>query len=426
MGIVFWIYTISIICILAGVIYSKPYLGIVFVTISIPFEGCMIADRISIYPIEVVLAIVVFVLISKSILDKYNSFGNTRLLYCCIPFVLYIMLSSIKSVDLPSTAKEIVRWIELLLVYYLTINLINDKKKMSVILYSMFFTVVIVSVLEIIHYLSMGYRATLIFGNPNPLAGYINLIIPVIFGMFMSSTFFRERVILVVVAVTSIMAWLMTFSKTAWLSLLLTVILVFFLTKSKKRVVILLSVLSAVFTVFTIILLFLNIKGNFMFNSSLALLSLEERAKCYLIGFNMIKDNLISGIGVGNWHSLIVEYVKENAASIHIDIRRLLVVTNIHNLYLQIFVEMGIVGLSSFVFWLVCIIKYLMCSLKVLESSKHYTLFVGLVGGIIVYLFNNISEVLTVHGIHLQWGIILGLAVVLTQFRDSETCPKTV
>jgi len=84
------------------------------------------------------------------------------------------------------------------------------------------------------------------------------------------------------------------------------------------------------------------------------------------------------------------------------------------------------VGLSSFVFWLVCIIKYLMRSLKVLESSRHYSLFVGLVGGIIVYLFNNISEVLTVHGIHLQWGIILGLAVVLIQFRDSETCPKTV
>ena len=44
----------------------------------------------------------------------------------------------------------------------------------------------------------------------------------------------------------------------------------------------------------------------------------------------------------------------------------------------------------------------------------------------LVYLFNNITEVLTVHGIHLQWGIILGLAVVLIQFRESETCPKTV
>jgi len=41
-------------------------------------------------------------------------------------------------------------------------------------------------------------------------------------------------------------------------------------------------------------------------------------------------------------------------------------------------------------------------------------------------LFNNLADVLTVHGIHLQWGIILGLAVVLIQFRESETCLKTV
>jgi O-antigen ligase len=425
---ILWFCAICIVCIIAGVIYCKPYLGIVFVIISIPFEGCMITDSISIYPIEVVLAIVVFVLIPRSILDKYNYFGNTRLLYCCIPFVLYIVLSSIKSIELSLTVKEIVRWIELFLVYYLTINLTNDKKKMRVILYSMFLTVAIVSVLEIIHYLSVGYSAILIFDNPNPLAGYINLIVPVILGMLTSSTFFRERITLVVVAVVSIMAWLMTFSKAAWLALLLTVILACFLTKAKKRAVIFLAVLFTVFTVFTIILLFLNIKGNYMFRSNLGLafLSLKERAKCYSIGFDIIKDNLILGIGVGNWHSLIVEYVKENAASIHIDIRRLLVVTHIHSLYLHMFVEMGIVGFSAFVFWLVCIIKYLMRSLKVLESSRHYGLFVGLMGGIIVYLFNNLAEVLVVHGIHLQWGIILGLAVVLTQFRESETCPKTV
>ena len=109
MEMILWFCAICIVCIIAGVIYCKPYLGIVFVIISIPFEGCMITDSISIYPIEVVLAIVVFVLIPRSILDKYNYFGNTRLLYCCIPFVLYIVLSSIKSIELSLTVKEIVR-----------------------------------------------------------------------------------------------------------------------------------------------------------------------------------------------------------------------------------------------------------------------------------------------------------------------------
>ena len=61
-----------------------------------------------------------------------------------------------------------------------------------------------------------------------------------------------------------------------------------------------------------------------------------------------------------------------------------------------------------------------MRNLKMLEKSRNYGLFVGLRGGVIVYLFSNLGNVLTVHGIHLQWGIILGLAVVLTQFRESS------
>ncbi len=104
----------------------------------------------------------------------------------------------------------------------------------------------------------------------------------------------------------------------------------------------------------------------------------------------------------------------------------LVIQTNLHSLYLQVFVETGIMGLSAFVFWLVCIVKSLVGSLKALEKTRNYSLFVGLVGGVMVYLFNNLTDVLVVHGIHLQWGIILGLAVVLTQFRESETCPKVV
>ena len=47
MGIVFWISTISVVCIIASVIFYKPYLGIVFVIVSIPFEGLINPNDIS-------------------------------------------------------------------------------------------------------------------------------------------------------------------------------------------------------------------------------------------------------------------------------------------------------------------------------------------------------------------------------------------
>jgi O-antigen ligase len=156
-----------------------------------------------------------------------------------------------------------------------------------------------------------------------------------------------------------------------------------------------------------------------------AKVSLETRAMGYPIGFNMVKDDLILGIGIGNYPLLIKKHTKVYELTHYWQVYEL-ARHHLHNLYLQLFVETGFIGLSAFVFWLVCIVKYLVNSLKSLENSKHYWLFVGLMGGVIVYLFSNLADVLTVHGIHLQWGIILGLAVVLTQFRKPETCPKTV
>ena len=139
----------------------------------------------------------------------------------------------------------------------------------------------------------------------------------------------------------------------------------------------------------------------------------------------MVKDDLILGIGIGNYPLLIKKYTKVYELTHYLQVYEL-IHHHLHSLYLQLFVETGFMGLSAFVFWIVCIVKYLVNSLKSLENSRHYLLFVGLMGGVIVYLFNNLADVLTVHGIHLQWGIILGLAVVLIQFRESEACSKTV
>ncbi|MBO1224095.1 MAG: O-antigen ligase family protein [Candidatus Scalindua sediminis] len=418
MGIIFWICTISVVCIITGVTFYKPYLGIAFVIVSIPFEGSKMFDGISIYPLETILVLLVGVCIYKLISGREIFFRNRKLVFYYLPFMLCILLSSLKFMELSLTIKEIVRWLELIVVYFLTINLINDYKKVRVILYSMILTTAMVSMHGVVSYLA-GVESVYdgrpgaysFFGHPNGLAGYVNLIIPVLFGMLMTSVFLWERIALGAFTVLSIMSWFLAFSRSAWISLILAMIIIFFLTKVKKRVAILLAML---FVIFAITFLSSNITDDFQ--DRLGLQEVEGRAMFYPIGFNMVKDDLIFGIGVGNYPLLIKKFTN----------MRFLVQNDLHCLYLQMFVEAGLMGLCAFVFWLACISKYLMSALKSLEKSRDYGLFVGLVGGVIVYLFNNLANVLTVHGIHLQWGIILGLAVVLIQFRESETCLKAV
>ncbi len=67
MEILFWVLIISVVCIITGVTFYKPYLGIAFVVASIPFEGSKIFDGISIYPLEVILH-------KKKLLEKHIKF----------------------------------------------------------------------------------------------------------------------------------------------------------------------------------------------------------------------------------------------------------------------------------------------------------------------------------------------------------------
>ncbi len=681
MGIMFWGITIIILCIITGVIFYKPYLGIAAVVIFIPFEGLVNLNCISNYPIEAILAVLTLVCVLKRIMGTEQYFGNRKLVFYYFPFMLCILLSSFKFMELSLTLKEIVRWLELIAIYYLTINLINDHKKMTVILYSMVLTAVVVSIWGIINYLGGAvtidgrHGASSFFGHPNALSGYVNLIIPVLFGMLMVCALLRKKIVLGCSIALMIATWFLTFSKSGWLSLIMTLLLVSFLAKERKRIAFLLIILTVSFA---IVFLSSNIRDDFVNRLKATYKTIEYRTTSYPIGFNMIRDNLFFGIGAGNYPLLIEKYADITAesrytrslkaregllGSDHIDVaytlnnlaglysvqgrysdaesqyRRSLKIrekelgpdhldvaatlynlaelyrvqgryseaethykrslkiresalgqnsydvattlhnlalifysqgkyveaeilykrslkmdeislgtfhprvatslnnlagfyysqgkyakaeplymraleidenvldhyypnstgepnniagdlnnlallyysqgkftkaeafykraieidnnvidqyhanvagglnklvvlfrakgvrtkeagtfikTNLHNLYLQIFVEAGILGLCTFVFWSACMLKYLTSTLKSLGNSRDYGIFVGLVGGVIVYLFGNFTDVLVVHGIHLQWGIILGLAVALTQFRETKTCLKAI
>ncbi|MFQ5788549.1 MAG: O-antigen ligase family protein, partial [Thermodesulfobacteriota bacterium] len=391
-------------------IFYKPYLGIVFVIISIPFEGSINPSEISIYPLEVILVILISVCIYKLIMGTANYFRNTKLVFYYLPFMLCILLSSLKFMELSLTIKEIVRWLELIAVYFLTINLITDYKRMMVILYSMVLTAVVIAIWGVIGYsggaitIDGRHGAYSFFGHPNALAGYVNLIIPVLFSMLMMCTLLWKRITLGCSIMLMIATWFLTFSKSGWLSLIITLLLVSLLAKAKKRMVFILAILTI-----SSVIAFLssNVRNDLVDRLQSTYKTIEYRRMSYPVGFNMVRDDLFYGIGVGNYPLLIKEFADASKTPY-------LIKTNLHNLYLQIFVEAGILGICAFVFWLTGIIKYLMSALKSLEKYRDNGLFVGLVGGVIVYLFGNLADVLAVHGIHLQWGIILGLAVVLT------------
>ncbi len=419
MEIIFWVCTIIIVCFATGVMFYKPYLGIAFVIIFIPFEGNININCVSKYPLEVILTILVCICVYKLLVNRENHFRNNKLIIFYLPFMLCVLISLLESMEMSLAIKELVRWFELIVIYFLTINLIDDQKKLKVIIYTVVLTMVVVSVFGIVFYFTGiltidRVGATSFFGHPNSFAGYINLILPVLFCLLLTRTLLWERILLGIFTIITVLAWFLTFSKSGWLSLLITIIIVFFLAKLRKRAIALLAMLLVVFA---INFMSSNIKNDFnkVFYSA-GYCNLRARVVHYPIGFSMVKNDLITGIGIGNYPLLINKYSQRN------DFQN----NNLHNVYLQIFVEIGLMGLCSFILWLTGTMKYLVISLKSLKKSRNYDLYVGLMGGAIAFLFGNFANVLTVHGIHLQWGIILGLAVQLIQLEESKTCQKVV
>ncbi len=146
METIFWTCTILIVCFATGVMFYKPYLGIVFVIIFIPFEGNINLNCVSKYPLEIILAILVCICVYKLLVNKENYFRNTKLIIFYLPFMLCVLVSLLKSMEMSLAIKELVRWFELIVIYFLTINLIDDQKKLKVVIYTVVSTMVVVSV----------------------------------------------------------------------------------------------------------------------------------------------------------------------------------------------------------------------------------------------------------------------------------------
>ena len=68
MGILFWRFTLIIVCVITGVIFCKPHLGIAMVVITIPFEGLVNLNGIPNYPVEVILGVLILICIFERIM----------------------------------------------------------------------------------------------------------------------------------------------------------------------------------------------------------------------------------------------------------------------------------------------------------------------------------------------------------------------
>lgn len=228
------------------------------------------------------------------------------------------------------------------------------------------------------------------FFNPNIFGFYINIILLIVCGTIKSHG--NDKLEMTVFAL-GIICLFLTFSRTAWLSLIITLIIsgILFNKKYFKFALIIALVIIS----FDKILSIGRSDPSKVLEDSSFLYRFEIWEAC----FKIIKDNIITGIGFGTLFKYVTTYsdvVKSN-------------IEHCHNIYIQVLTETGIIGLSGFLIVLYNLITNLWFKIRRENNQKYITSFsiimMVMIHGIVdsVFLTPQIMMILCIY-----IGVMLG------------------
>ncbi len=180
-------------------------------------------------------------------------------------------------------------------------------------------------------------RVVSTFENPNVLAEYLIMVLPLILALFINNKNSRTRLALVIAGLTTGGCLIYTWSRGAWLGFLIGII-VFMLMYSRHTMTVMLF--GAFGIPFLPFVLPESITQRFLSIGNLGDSSTSYRVNIWRGVSNMIGDYWASGVGIGT-DSFRCVYPLYSLSGIES-------APHSHNLYLQILVEIGIVGLIVF------------------------------------------------------------------------------
>jgi len=323
---------------------------------------------------------------------KRKSVVFTEIINPVLLFLFFLSLSLLKSnIPLSAGIDGIRSYLEMFLFFIVVVNFISNKEDIRKIIDISLVSVTLVSIYAIYQFivkvpippswvdkdLEMGIatRAFSIFTSPNALAGYLILILPLVFILFLNEKGIRKYVYLFVTLV-SLSALLFTLTRAAWLSIFLA-LFIFTLIYKDKRIFFLLVILviSSYFVP--------QIRTRFM---NLLSPVYMEKARTYgriyrwNLAIDIFKRNPLFGVGPGGFGGAVASRIGF-FEGIYVD-----------NYYLKTLVETGIFGFVSFLHMIFTIIKRGIATVVNRNDGFLKSVALGITFGIIAFLINNVTE----------------------------------
>ena len=361
-----------------------------------------------------------------------------------LPFALFLagLALSVSAATFPLLSlKEMAKWLEFLAVTLFVANEMNEARRIQRILLLLVLAGGVEAALGWYQFLAQAgpkgfvlferfLRAYGTFGQPNPYAGYLNSVLPVVLGVLTAHWTGRapsrrgwQGTPLLIASALMAGGVLFSFSRGGWLALGAAVALLLGLAARRTLVLLLAAAVLALFLglLGALSLLPSQVTGrlsavtdNFqIFDARTALLTPEnwsvvERMAVWQTAWTMFEESPLTGVGAGNFARLYPDYALRNWKDPQ---------AHAHNFYLNLLSETGLLGLGGFlVFWLALLAfagRTVLLARRRQGTDDYYGLALGLAAALMAITIHNLFDHLFVHGMAIQLGLLAGLLAAI-------------
>lgn len=388
-------------------------LGIFLTVIAAPTMPTMVCVGL------VVLTSLSFVI--KLLMSKEKLYTVTQPSLFIVGFLLVAAFSSLTSFNIAKSVQSYVLYLVFAFAYFLIVNNIKTKNQWYnlVVVFALagflvglygvyqnyFITITDTSWIDEDMFEEIQTRVYSTFDNPNVLGQYLVMAIPVVFALLWSDKRLGAKAAYAGIAIVMMACLIFTWSRAAWVGIILAIGFYMVMKDRRWASLLVVALLIMPFVLPESIISRITSLGN-MKDSSTA-----YRFSVWISSLRMAGDYWISGIGLGAgaFERVYQKYALNGAGfALHS-----------HNFYIQLVVEMGILGIILFAFIMISTYRKIISIKDKNSSNKNVALAMG--GALIGYMFQGVAENLWYnYRMILLFWIYLGILHSGANLADSE------
>jgi len=386
---------------------------------------------------EALLKIFALILLAIWLIKMINtgkySLQKTKLNLPIILFALVMILSLFISKTKTVSFQEFIIFFSYILIFFLITNNLDKKSDFDSFIHLFFIISSLVSIYTIMQYygfdpyLSDLHSLTSTIGQKNWISNYLAVISPAMFSYFLLEQNKKNKIIYFFLLSILYLTLMICQSRGIWISISFTLILAIYIIlkfklfkifQENKRWLILLLISFIIITTIYSTDNPLNKSAITVPQRALSTFdeqdpSINTRLLMWKTTFEMIKDKPLLGSGIGtfkmNYLDYQAEFLKDNPYYVKYSGKA----AEAHNEYLQLWAEIGIIGLGIFMGIILMFYNLVIDYLKKSDSEKDKIILFGLVLGITSFLIHSLFTFpLHVPALGVTFFTIMGLTVV--------------